>query len=299
MNDLVVDGQLPTAVVNDQHANAATTVGEGFVEPGPQAVLVNDRQALLDIARLGHSDHAAIIAHIEDTVGLEDRTKHVLDDDGGRGVRDKAGLLVKLLGEEIHPEIAMLARLGRGGDADNLARAALQDQKVTDADMVARNRDGVAGEVTAIALDIANRLSLAITNTCWTTLTVFTLDDHFLAFMLVTRMKGVKDSISGMLQPAAEGVVMTFVVVITHSLLVLFRRSSTFVFNVVRGLPSVLAVIAFCYVNIFLAAIDLYFDFGISVVVVGISVAESTRVSITHGVYGGLRAAYRSRSIST
>ena len=43
---------------------------------------------------------------------------------------------MKLLGEEVYAKIAVLTSLCRGGDADHLARAALQDQQVTDADVV-------------------------------------------------------------------------------------------------------------------------------------------------------------------
>jgi len=50
---------------------------------------------------------------------------------------------VQLLGEEVNTEVAVLASLSRGGDADDLARAALQDQQVADPDVVAGDGDGV------------------------------------------------------------------------------------------------------------------------------------------------------------
>lgn len=275
MDDFVVDSQLTTAIVDDQNANAATTIGEGVVESGPEAILIDDRQALLDITRLGHGDNAAVITHVEDTICLEDGTKHVLDDDGWRRVRDKAGLLVKLLGEEVHSEIAMLTSLGRGGDTDDLARTTLQDQEVTDTDMVAWDRDGVARVMAAAAFDVANSLALAIANACGTTLTVFTLDDHFFTLMLVTRMQRVEDTVSGMLQATAERVVVAFIIVVAHSVLVFLVGSCTFVFDVVCGLASLLAIIALCHVNVSLAAVDFDFDFGVSVVAAGIAVAGS------------------------
>lgn len=37
----------------------------------------------------------------------------------------------------------MLTSLGGGGDANNLARAALQDQEIANADVMTRNGDGV------------------------------------------------------------------------------------------------------------------------------------------------------------
>lgn len=45
----------------------------------------------------------------------------------------------------------MLAGLGGDRDADDLARAALEDQDVADADEVAGDGDGLAGGGTAVA----------------------------------------------------------------------------------------------------------------------------------------------------
>ena len=127
MDDLVVDGQLAAAVVDDHHADAATTIGEGVVEPRPQATLVDHRKALLHITSFGHSNYPAIITDIKNAILLEDGAKHVLDNDGWRRIGDKAGFLVKLLGEKIDAEIAVLASLGRSRDANDLTRAALED----------------------------------------------------------------------------------------------------------------------------------------------------------------------------
>lgn len=127
MNDLVIHSKLAASVVDDQYANTATAIGKGVVESRPQPALINDRETLLDIARLSHSNHAAIIADIKHTVLLEDWTQHVLNNDGWRGVGDEAGLFVELLGEEIHTQVAVLARLRGSCDADDLARTALKD----------------------------------------------------------------------------------------------------------------------------------------------------------------------------
>ena len=83
------------------------------------------------------------LLHVKDAVLLEDGAEHGLDDDAGGGVGDEGALLVQLLGEEIHAEVAVLAGGGRGGDADDLAWAVLEHQEVTDADMVARDGDRV------------------------------------------------------------------------------------------------------------------------------------------------------------
>lgn len=145
MDDLVVDSHLHTVVVDDEDADAATAVVERLGETGRKTALVKDRKALLDVASLGHGNNATVLTDVENTVLLEDRTKHVLDDDRGGRVGDEAGLLMELLGEEVDTEVAVLASLGGGGDADDLARAALKDQEVTDADVVAGDGDGVGG----------------------------------------------------------------------------------------------------------------------------------------------------------
>lgn len=143
MHDLVVNSHLQAIIVDDQDTDTATTVVEGLGQTLEKVALVKDGKALLDIASLGHGDHTAILADIKDTVLLEDRTKHVLDNDGRGRVGDEAGLLMKLLGEEVNTEVAVLAGLGRGGNADDLARAALKNQEITNADVVARNGNGV------------------------------------------------------------------------------------------------------------------------------------------------------------
>jgi hypothetical protein len=145
VDDLVVDGELLTLIVDDEDADAAATVVEGLGQAVEEVALVKDGETLLDIASLGHGDNAAVLADVENTVLLEDRTKHVLDDDGGGRVGDEAGLLMELLGEEIHTKIAVLASLGGRGDANDLARAALEDQEIANADVVAGDGDGVGG----------------------------------------------------------------------------------------------------------------------------------------------------------
>jgi hypothetical protein len=52
---------------------------------------------------------------------------------------------MELLGEEIDTEVAVLARLRGSGDADDLARAALKDQEIANADVVAGDSNSVRG----------------------------------------------------------------------------------------------------------------------------------------------------------
>lgn len=142
MDDLHVDSELTATVVEDEDTEAATAGLESTVEAGVQVGLVNDGETLLDIAGLGHGDDEAIL-HVEDTVLLEDRAEHGLDNNTGGRVRDERGLLVKLLGEEVDTKVAVLASGRGGGDTDDLAGAALEHQEVTEADVVAGDGDGV------------------------------------------------------------------------------------------------------------------------------------------------------------
>lgn len=142
MNDLAVDSKLAAVVGDDKDADRATASGEGAGEALPEAALVDDGKAGLDLARLGHGDDVTILK-VEDAVLLEDGAEHGLDDDAGGRVGDEGGLLVQLLSEEVNTEVAVLASGSRGGDADDLAGAALEHQDVTHADVVAGDGDGV------------------------------------------------------------------------------------------------------------------------------------------------------------
>lgn len=145
MNDLVVDSELLSTVVDDKNTNAATSIVKGLRETTKQVALVNDWETLLDITGLGHGDDATVITDVEDTVLLEDWTRHVLDDDGWGWGGDEGRLLVKLLGEQVNTEVTVLTSLRRGGDPDDLARASLKHQEITNADVVAGDGDGGGG----------------------------------------------------------------------------------------------------------------------------------------------------------
>lgn len=100
MNDLHVDSQLAAVVVNNQDADGATARLEGALQTSPEVGLVNDREALLDVASLGHGDDVALL-QVKHAVLLEDGAQHGLDNDARRGARDERRLLVQLLGEEV------------------------------------------------------------------------------------------------------------------------------------------------------------------------------------------------------
>jgi hypothetical protein len=231
MDDLVVDAELTTVVVEDEDTNASTTVVEGLLDAVHEVALVKDREALLDITTLSHADDAAILTDIEDTVLLEDGTQHVLNNDRRSRVRDEAGLLMKLLGEQVNTEVTVLAGLGGGGNADHLARAALEDDQVANADVMAGDGDGVGShaavgtggvDVGALLLDVGrdagNGRSLD-----------GLLDHNFLAVVVrvvvvVTgTVDGVEDTVSSAVETLTERMIVAVFVVVSHVPLVLAR----------------------------------------------------------------------------
>lgn len=148
VDDLHVDGHLATVVGDDEDTDGAAARLESLLETVPEGALVDDGEVLLDIASLGHGDDGAIL-HVEDAVLLEDGAEHGLDNDAGGGVGDEAGLLMELLGEEVDTEVTVLAGGSRGADADHLARAALEDEDVAEADVVAGDGDGLGSRAGA------------------------------------------------------------------------------------------------------------------------------------------------------
>jgi hypothetical protein len=89
VNDLVVHSELAALITDDEDADAATTIVEGVGQTVEQLALVKNGKTLLNITSLGHGDDATIITNVQDTVLLEDRTDHVLNNHGWRWVADK------------------------------------------------------------------------------------------------------------------------------------------------------------------------------------------------------------------
>lgn len=147
VGNLVVDGELLSVVGDDEDANGSGTTAESLLELGEEVALVDDLEALLDLSGLGHGDELTIITDVDETVLLEDWTQKGVEDDGWGWVRDNTWLLMQLLGEEVNTKVTMLASLGGGGDADDLAWAVLKDDKVTNADVVAWDGEGVLVDV--------------------------------------------------------------------------------------------------------------------------------------------------------
>lgn len=200
MHDLHVDGELLAVVVEDQDADGATARLKGVRKAAREVGLVNDGEAVLDVASLGHGNDQTVL-EIEDAVLLEDGAEHGLDNDAGGRVADKGGLLVQLLGEQVNTEVAVLAGGGRGRDADDLARAALQHQEVTEADVVAGDGDGVG------------QVGLAAVTGAGTTSRLVNVDIHVVVVLMAT---GVDNAVRELVDALAEGVVVTVLVVVTH-----------------------------------------------------------------------------------
>lgn len=213
VNDLVVDSELAAAIVDDENPDTATAVGKRILETAEEVALVEDGQALLDVASLSHGNNTAVVTDVEDAVLLEDRAEHVLHHDARAGVGDEGALLVQLLGEEINTEVTVLASLSRGGDADDLARTALQDQQVTNADMVARDGDGVGR---AAALDIADRGLARSTATAVDVDVDVNLLADIMVVVVVATAQRMPDTLGSTVQAMAEGVVLAVFVVVTH-----------------------------------------------------------------------------------
>lgn len=111
MDNLHVNGELATTVIQHEDTDTAAARLKRIVKARPQVGLVNDGEALLHVTSLSHGDNVAIL-HVENAVLLENGTKHCLHDDTWSRVRDKGGLLMQLPGEEVNSKVAVLPSRG-------------------------------------------------------------------------------------------------------------------------------------------------------------------------------------------
>ena len=86
MNDLVVNNQLSSTIIDDQCSGTASSISKRVLDPIEQTIVINDRQALLHISSLSHADNAAVITDVQDAVLFEHRTQHALHIHAWRGV---------------------------------------------------------------------------------------------------------------------------------------------------------------------------------------------------------------------
>jgi len=88
MDGLHVNGELTALVGDDEDTDGATARLESLGQTAPEVGLVDDGKVLLDITGLGHSDDNTIL-EIKDSVLLEDRAEHGLDDNTWAWVGDE------------------------------------------------------------------------------------------------------------------------------------------------------------------------------------------------------------------
>lgn len=124
---------------------------------------------------------------------------------------------MKLLGEEVHTEVAVLASLGGGSDANDLAWTTLQDEEVANADVVAGNGDGVGradgtcGGVGAVAWGRHGHFAVTDDDVFFTLLAVLVV--------VTSALEWVENAVGGLVKTVAERVVVAVFVVISHVLL--------------------------------------------------------------------------------
>lgn len=159
-----------------------------------------------------------------------------------------------MTGEEIHTKIAVLTCLGRDGDTDDLTGTTLQEKNVSDADEMALNWNTAAGEAWFHKANTG-----IIGTTGGSAASLFSDDDLVIAatttMVMMVVAEGMHNAIGGALYSAAEAVVLSVVVVVTHvsfgglvecDALLCYSGfgvgTSTFVFDVVGGLRSTTVV---------------------------------------------------------
>jgi hypothetical protein len=197
---------------------------ESISETLQQAALINHWESLLDVATLGHGNNVAVIADVENTVLLEHGSVHLLDHHRGGRVGDEGRLFLQLLGEEINTEVTVLTSLRRGGDTNDLAGATLEIQQITNADVVAGDRDGTAGIGAASGTTRSRHVGYSLTffNNFVDRGEVMTM---LVMLLLVTRsVDGMEDVVSGAVESVTERVILAFVVVISHVKLAVLGR---------------------------------------------------------------------------
>ena len=123
---------------------------------------------------------------------------------------------MKLLGEQVHTEVAVLTRLCRGGDANDLARATLEDQKVANTDVMAGNGNGAGISATAstAAFYIADILNWARVVDTGTALALH--HDFFAIGAMMMVMERMQDVGSVLKACADRRVIAAGIVVVAH-----------------------------------------------------------------------------------
>lgn len=139
---LDVNNEVDTTVAEDEDTDAAAARVESLLDAVAEVGLLADRDVGLDVASLGHAGDATLL-DVKDAVLLGDGSENGVDENAGSRVGGQGRVLVELLGEDIDTEVAGLASGGRLGDLDDGAGTALEDEGITEADVVGGNDDGV------------------------------------------------------------------------------------------------------------------------------------------------------------
>jgi hypothetical protein len=142
---LEVNNELLVTIADDEDTDGTGGSDVGLVDLLGKTTLGDDGDSGLDLTAVGDSDQGAILTSIDDLVLLEGWGHHVVEDNGWGWVSDDTVLLNQLVGEEVNTEVSVLASGGRGGDADDLAWALLEDDQITDTDVVAWDGEVGAG----------------------------------------------------------------------------------------------------------------------------------------------------------
>lgn len=142
---LEVNNELLVTIADDKDTDGTRGSDVGLVDLLGKTTLGNNGDSRLDLTAVGDSDQGAVLTSVDDLVLLEGWGHHVVEDNGWGWVGDNTVLLDQLVGEEVNTEISVLASGRGGGDADDLARALLEDDQVTDTDVVAWDGEVGAG----------------------------------------------------------------------------------------------------------------------------------------------------------
>jgi hypothetical protein len=122
---------------------------------------------------------------------------------------DDRKVLAHLLGEDVNTEVTGLASLGRSSYANNLARAVLKDNEITNADEMVGDGQGVA----TLRSEASRRWSRAGGATTLVNVNILLKGS---VAMMTTTVDGVENAVSGLVKSVTDAVVATLVVVVTH-----------------------------------------------------------------------------------
>lgn len=146
MGSLEVNDELvASTIVDDEDTDGTRRFTEGIVDLLGKTALGDDLDSALDLTTVGDGDEGVALTGADDPVLLEGWGNHAVENDRWGWVGDNARLLNQGMSEEVNTEVSVLASLGRGGDADDLGWTLLEDDQVTNTDVVAWDGEVGAG----------------------------------------------------------------------------------------------------------------------------------------------------------